>query len=166
MDETKPATPQHVLEATEAKHEKAKKPRNLGRTIGLIVAAIVIVLVIAAAVYGLVKVPGAASTVRDLAIIALALVTLVIGIFLVVLIFQLQSLIALLRNEIKPILSSTNQTVNTVRGTTTFLSETIVNPAITVASYVSGIRQAVSLFTGRGRKKDRAKGGGNGSSAS
>ncbi len=154
MDETRPATPQRVPEPM----PKPKKPKNPGLTIGLSVGAVVLVLAVAAAVWALVTHPVFTAAFRDVAIIALALVTIIIGLFLVVLVFQLQSLIALLRHDVKPILDSANQTVSTVRGTTNFLSETVVTPAIRVASYASGVRQAVKVFTGGGRKSPRAKG--------
>jgi hypothetical protein len=139
---------------------EAKTGSNVGRSIGIAVAVLILVAIVGAAVYGLVTHPLATAVVRDVAIIALALVTALIGVFLIVLIFQLQSLIALLRNEIKPILDSTNQTVSTVRGTTTFVSETLVQPVIAAASYASALRQTVSTLTGGNRrKKPRPKDG-------
>lgn len=151
MDETRPATPQHVPEP------RPQKPKNRGLTIGLIVGTIVLILALAAAVWALVTHPTFTAAFRDVAIIALALVTIIIGLSLVVLVFQLQSLIALLRDEIRPILDSANQTVSTVRGTTSFLSETVVTPAITAASYAAAVRQAASVLIRGGRKKGTPK---------
>jgi hypothetical protein len=127
--------------------------KNRGRTIGIVIGVVVVLALVGAAVYGLATHPVATAVVRDIAIIVLALVTIVIGLFIAILIFQLQSLIALLRDEIKPILESTNETVSTVRGTTTFVSDALVQPMITAASYASAIRQSITTLTGGGRKK-------------
>jgi hypothetical protein len=86
---------------------------------------------------------------RDVAIILLAVLSLVIGALLVVLLLQLQSLIKLLREEIRPILASAQDTMGTVRGTTTVVSEYVVSPVARVASYVEGIRHTWEVLTGR-----------------
>lgn len=148
---------EEIEETTPEREPKAKpeNKRNIGRIIGLIAVAIVILLALGAAGYGLVTNPPITAVLRDIFIIVLALVTIVIGLFLVILIFQLQSLIALLRDEIKPILESANQTASTVRGTTTFVSDAVVTPMITAVSYASAIRETVRVLAGGNRKKKR-----------
>lgn len=133
----------------------AQKGSVTARAIGWGVLAIVILAIVVGVGYGLATHPALTTTVRDISIILLALVTLVIGLFLVILIFQLQSLISLLRNEIKPILDSANQTVNTVRGTTTLVSDTVVTPVVTVASYVAAARQMIRTLTGHRSRRSR-----------
>lgn len=81
------------------------------------------------------------SDARDLAIIVLALESIVIGVVLVLLLWQVRSLIRLLQEEIKPILDSARQTVGTVKGTTNLVSETIVSPAVKVGSLFAGVRR-------------------------
>jgi hypothetical protein len=132
---------------------KPARGRNIGRTLLIVLIVVVIVAAIGAAVWGLAINAPFTAVLRDIAIIVLALVTAVIGVFLAILIFQVQSLIALLRNEIKPILDSANQTVSTVRGTSSFMSDTVVSPVIQVLSIVSGVRQTAKvLFRGPGRQ--------------
>lgn len=99
------------------------------------------------------------TTVRDLAIIVLAVESIVVGILLAILTLQISRLVRMLRDEIKPVLDATQETVGTVRGTTTFLSEHLVSPIVTVAGYVSGFRQAARTlagirFGGRGDDED------------
>ena len=60
------------------------------------------------------------GSVRDLSIIILALESLVVGVLLSILIVQVTRLIRMLRDEVMPILYSTQETLGTVRGTTTF----------------------------------------------
>jgi hypothetical protein len=89
------------------------------------------------------------SFVRDLAIVMLALESFVIGIFLIILIWEIRNLAKLLREEIKPIIESADETVRTVRGTTTFVSETFVEPMVRVSGFASGVMQALRILVGR-----------------
>ena len=84
------------------------------RMIGLVLIATVLVIAISLAGYGLATHPRATAVLRDISIIVLALVTVVIGLFLVVLIFQLQSFIY--RPLIRLFLESTEkQNVSVIR---------------------------------------------------
>ncbi|MCX7707487.1 MAG: hypothetical protein N2204_05730 [Anaerolineae bacterium] len=88
---------------------------------------------------------------RDIAIIVLAVESIVIGILLAVLVIQVIRLVRLLREEVLPILNSTQETVSTVRGTATFMSDHLVQPIVKVSSYAAGARQAVNVLLGRRR---------------
>jgi len=147
-------------ELTHVPEPLAKPPKkNVGRTILIVVVLLLVLAAIGAALWAMAAIPGVASTVRDIAIIIVALVTIVIGLFLAILIFQLQSLISLLRNEVRPILDSTQQAVSTVRGTTSFVSDNVVSPMINVMSLVAGIGgTARALVRGpKGRHKSRRR---------
>lgn len=89
------------------------------------------------------------SSVRDLSIIILAFESIVIGILLGVLIVAVTKLIRMLREEVLPILYSTQETLGTIRGTTTFVSDRVVQPVVKVSSYTAGVRQAVSVLFSR-----------------
>lgn len=90
---------------------------------------------------------------RDIAIIILAVESIVIGILLGVLVIQVIRLVKLLREEVLPILNSTQETVSTVRGTASFVSDHLVQPMVKVSSYAAGARRAVgTLFSGRNNK--------------
>jgi hypothetical protein len=114
------------------------------------VFVLVAVLVLGIIVTGIVLLAGAGnettSQVRDIFIILMALVSLVIGTALVVLIIQMAALINLLQNEIKPILKSSSDTVNTLKGTTTFLSDNLASPVIKINSSVAGLRKLIDLI--------------------
>jgi hypothetical protein len=113
---------------------------------GIIVGVLVMVALMVWAIIALSSHPAAAANVRDIFIIFMALESLLIGAALVVLIIQLASLINLLQNEVKPILKSTNETVNTLRGTSEFLSENLVEPVIKLNSYLAGLKRLFDLF--------------------
>lgn len=93
------------------------------------------------------------GTARDIAIIVLALESIVIGILLAVLVIQVIRLVRLLREEVLPILNSTQETVSTVRGTASFMSDHVVQPVVKVSSYAAGARQAVSTLFRRRRPR-------------
>ena len=87
--------------------------------------------------------------VRDLAIILLAVESLIIGAVLIILVLEIRNLAKMLRDEIKPILESADETARTVRGTTTFVSENLVNPVVRVSSFATGVMQAVRILLRR-----------------
>lgn len=117
----------------------------------LIIAGIVVLVLLGLLVTGavlLMQEDQAARTaqVRDVFIIFMALETLVIGVALVILTVQLSILINLLQHEIKPILNSTNETVNTLRGTVKFLSDNLAEPVIKLNEYIAGFKRLTDLF--------------------
>ena len=129
-------------------------PADRPRRLFIIVAGIVAVIIIAGLIAGaivLLNNPVAAANVRDVMIIFMALEFIVIGAALVVLMFQLAVLTNMLQHEIKPILDSTNETINTVRGTTTFLSENLVEPVVKLNTYLAAITQVVDSLGMLGR---------------
>ncbi len=82
---------------------------------------------------------------RDIAIIIVAFESIVIGILLAILVIQVIRLVRMLRNEVLPILNSTQETVGTVRGTATFVSDHLVQPVVKVSSFTTGVRKAVTF---------------------
>jgi len=105
----------------------------------------IVILVLGIIIAGIVLLAGAGNEttaqVRDIFIILMAL----ISVALIILIIQIAALINLLQNEIKPILKSTNDTVNTLRGTSTFLSENLASPVIKINSSIAGLRKLLDL---------------------
>jgi len=96
-----------------------------------------------------------AATIRDIAIIIIALQSIVIGVLLGVLIWQVWRLIKMVQNEIKPILTDAQETVHTVRGTTAFVSETVVEPVVRTSSTLVGFRRTMQSLTADLRPKRR-----------
>jgi len=56
-----------------------------------------------------------------------------------------------LQQELRPILHSLQDTVGTVRGTTTIVSDYVVTPVARLASLWEGIREGAEAFTRRPR---------------
>ena len=113
------------------------------------IAIIVVLLIvggIVAAVWGLLQDGATTEKIRDIFIIFMAFESLVIGVALVILILQIASLMNLLQNEIKPILDATNETVHTLRGTTTFISENIAEPVIKLNANIAGLQRVLEVL--------------------
>lgn len=116
----------------------------------VIIALVVIILIVLGLVFGAIVLmrqdADTTGRIRDLFIIFMAIEMLLVGIAVIVLIIQIAQLTNLLQNEVKPILSSTTETVNTLKGTVRFLSDNLVEPVIKVNSTVAGGRKLLELF--------------------
>lgn len=91
---------------------------------------------------------------RDTAIVFVAFESLLIGILMIILVIQVQSLIVLLRDEIRPMLEAANETMTTVRGTTKFVSHNVVSPVVRWSGYMAGVRRIVREVSGLTRKDE------------
>lgn len=100
--------------------------------IALVAAAVLLALNAEAAAPGV-------EIIRDLMIIVLALLLALVGTAIVVLLIQIARLVNLLNNEVQPLIQAASDTVNTVRGTATFLSNNLVEPVMAVNSAVKGM---------------------------
>jgi membrane protein implicated in regulation of membrane protease activity len=113
----------------------------------IIVVAVLILAIITTAVYFLMNAsPETTSKIRDIFIIFMALEFGILGVALVVLLVQLAKLVNMLENEVKPIIASTQETLNTLKGTTEFLSENLVTPVIKLNSYMAGFKKVFDLL--------------------
>ncbi len=137
---TNPSKAVPLLPAGEAPKSKAK-------TWPIIVGALVLLAVIIGLIV-LLMLTGSENVgkIRDIFIIFMALESLIIGIVLVILIVQLAVLINLIQNEIKPIMQATNETVNTLKGTSTFISNNIAEPVIKLNEYLAGFKKLLDLL--------------------
>ena len=141
-----------AAQAVSATETRAKRSLIIGLVVvGLVMVGMIALLVILSvnayntALAGTQPDPGAVvvSLLRDAAIILVAFETMIIGLLMVVLTLQIQALIALLRDEIKPMLEAVNETLATVRGTAQFVSHQVVSPTIRAASVVAGAQRVV-----------------------
>jgi len=103
------------------------------KSLYIIIAAVVLILIgLDVGAIFLLKAENAemAGQLRDVFIIFMALGLLLVGIALVILIIQLAVLTNVIQNEVRPILNSTTNTVNTLKGTVQFLSDNLTEPVI------------------------------------
>jgi hypothetical protein len=114
--------------------------------IGVVIGVIVLVILLGLAIFFLLQPTTPTDKIRDVFIIIVALESLIIGVAVIVLIVQLASLINLLQNEVRPILTATNETVNNLRGTAEFLGENVVEPVIKLNGYLAGMNRVIELM--------------------
>ena len=115
----------------------------------IIVVSILAVFLIASVTFGIYKLssaePQQVSNIRDIFIIVLAFESLVIGAALVILIIQLALLSNMIQHEVRPILNASKDTIQTVKGTSKFISDKAITPIISVAGLLAGGRKLFEL---------------------
>jgi hypothetical protein len=99
-----------------------------------------------AAIYFLLQPNFPTEALRDVFIIIVAFEFLIIGLAMVLLVVQITRLVNLLQNELRPILDSANEAADTMRGTSRFLSDKLVEPVVKVSAGVAGFRRALELL--------------------
>lgn len=148
------ATPLHSQPPTpppSISPEKLAEAKEAERKQKIIIASIsggviLILALLGVAIFFLLQPGTPTDKIRDVFIIVVALESLVIGVALIVLIVQLASLINLLQNEVRPILTATSDTVNTLRGTVEFLGEEVLEPVMKLSGYLAGLKRMLELM--------------------
>lgn len=134
--------------AEQAEQVQTARPKSSNARIWLFV--VIALLILGLIVFGIIVLAtapeGTTARVRDIFIIFMALESLVLGVGLIILIVQLATLINLLQNEIKPILDSTSETVSTLKGTTQFLSNNVVEPILKLNEYLAGLKKLFEII--------------------
>ncbi len=91
------------------------------------------------------------EAIRDWSIIILALSTLATQIVMVLLLLEIRTLSKMLRDNIYPILKSTDETIRTVRGTSVFVSDNVVSPVVRISGFAAGVTEALRVLARRGQ---------------
>jgi hypothetical protein len=127
--------------------ETSKQDQNK-KTIFIIIAVVMLVI-LTGMVFGIIALSRSGAenieTVRDIFIIILAFESLLIGGALIILIIQLALLSNLIQNELTPILTSTKETVKTVKGTSKFIAEKAIAPIVSAAGILAGGKKLFEL---------------------
>lgn len=92
--------------------------------------------------------PDVIEALRDIVIIALALGSCLFGVAFIIMLIMIIRLVNMLEFEIKPILQQTNETIGTLKGTTTFVSQNVVKPVTRASSYAAGMRRGLKVLFG------------------
>ena len=137
MNEDQPIT------MTEAERQMRRRMVLIG--IGIAVIAVLILLGFAAMIAA-----GVIDEVRDIVIILLAVESLIIGGVTLFLLYQMIMLLTLIREELIPLIQSAQDTVNSARGTTVYVSRKIIVPSAKAATTVARLQtMARVLFRGK-----------------
>jgi hypothetical protein len=136
-------TPDPTPVTTDAEREMKRRMTLIG--IGIAVLAVLILLSFA----GMIAL-GIIDEVRDIVIILLAIESLIIGGVTLFLLYQIIMLLTLIREELIPLIQSAQDTVNSARGTTVYVSRKIVVPSVRAATTVARLQtMARVLFKGK-----------------
>ena len=143
------ATPEPIPQPQPTPEQLAAQKQQRAIMTWSVVGIVAILALLVTAIYFLLRPQTDAETVgkiRDVFIIVMALESLLIGAALIVLMVQVASLINLLQNEVRPILQSTTETVNNLRGTAEFLGENVIQPVIKLNGYLAGLQRVIELM--------------------
>jgi hypothetical protein len=88
------------------------------------------------------------AVIRDIAIIVVAIESIFVFLLLGILVWQVWRLTKMIQTEVKPILDDAQDTLGTLRGTTTFVSDHVVTPVTRTTSKVAGMRRSASVLAG------------------
>lgn len=86
------------------------------------------------------------ATVRDIAIILVAVEILIMNGLLIVLVWQVWRLIKMIGAEIKPVIKDGQETVGTVKGSAEFVSASFISPLISASSRLAGLRRSAQVM--------------------
>ena len=114
----------------------------------IIAGAVLFLIILVGAIVLMAMNEAATQVIRDIAIVFVAVETFLIGLAILILIFQIQMLIQVLRDEVQPLLRSVNDTASTVRGTTEFVSHNVVSPVIKAAGFAAGAGRVINDLVG------------------
>jgi hypothetical protein len=124
-----------------------KKNKRRKTYIGIGVAVVLILIIVG---FVLMINGGVTGVVRDIIIIFLAIESLMLVGLMVVLVIQMTLLVRMMRDEVRPLIASAQETVNSARGTTQFVSRKIVTPTASAAANVAQVRRMFQvLFKGK-----------------
>jgi hypothetical protein len=143
---TNATTPPQIPAPQQDVVDEITRRRRRNIIIVVSIGAVLFLAILLFSIWYLLQPTTKTEQIRDVFVIFMALETLIIGVALVVLVVQLATLINLLQNEVRPMLESTNETMNTLRGTTAFLSENLVQPVIKLNEYLAGLQRVFELM--------------------
>jgi hypothetical protein len=136
-------TPDPTPVTTDAEREMKRRMTLIG--IGIAILAVLILLSFA----GMIAL-GIIDEVRDIVIILLAIESLVVGGVTLFLLYQIIMLLTLIREELIPLIESAQDTVNSARGTTVYVSRKIVVPSVRAATTMARLQATARvLFRGK-----------------
>ncbi len=86
------------------------------------------------------------ATVRDIAIIFLAVESIVLGVLVGILAWQIYRLVRTIHEELQPLIRDLDETVRVVKGTATYMSKTVVTPTVKVSKTLAFVRKAAQVI--------------------
>jgi hypothetical protein len=91
------------------------------------------------------------ATIRDIAIILIALLDIILLVLLAAIAYALWRIFQMLRSEIPPVIGSVKRTITTVEGTADFVTTTAALPLIRAVSLLYATTRFIQVLFSRGR---------------
>lgn len=146
------------IQSTQLTPISQPSPKKAIPTVYVVLGVVVILVLVGLFIWGMLWLAGnrgpEIEAIRDIVIIVLALESCIFGIAFILLLIMVIRLVNMIEFEIKPILQKTNETVGTIRGTTHFVSQNVVQPVTKASSYFAGVRRGLSVLFGNPRKNN------------
>jgi hypothetical protein len=138
------------------------------KNIALITGAVLVIVIVGIIVVGVTT--GNMSNVVDVSLIIVALFTLAVTVLQIITIVSLIRTISTVRDEMKPLLASVQETVGLVEETAKNANQTVatigtaarftidfaVQPSVRVVAFLVAAQQVIRLFMGKGHVRSRA----------
>jgi hypothetical protein len=138
------------------------------KNIALITGAVLVIVIVGIIVVGVTT--GNMLNVVYVSLIIVALLTLVVTVLQIITIARLIGTITTVRDEMKPLLASVqdtvgvvketaknaNQTVATIGTAARFTSDFAIQPSVRVVALLVAAQQVIRVFTGKGHVRSRA----------
>jgi hypothetical protein len=113
------------------------------------IVALLTIITLGGILYLLLTVENLATNFRDLLIIILAIESMMIGMGLLLMLWEIYKLIVLLREEVMPLIHSTKQTVEQIQHTTTFIGQSVAEPVISTRGFLTGAKAMIDTLRGQ-----------------
>ena len=133
--------------------EEGKTKPKKGSGIFILLGVLILVAVAAIVYLMVISSVETSELVKNISIVLLVFSSVIGTVSLVILIIQLAKLTNLVKNEAKPIMTTTRETVNHVKGTASFISDKMVTPVISTNAKIAGINRVVSILIPKKKKK-------------
>lgn len=117
------------------------------------VVGVILLILLGAFIYWVVTGAGSLAAVRDIAIVFLAFLTGIAIVLIALMVGLLVWLLLLLKDRVIPLMEKAEKTAETVRGTTSFVSESVASPIIKMAGAAAGAKGMVQALVGRQSKR-------------
>lgn len=118
-----------------------------------VAVVLLIVAVVFLGLYGLCHTRDGLVCLRDVAIVTLAVASFAVTVLLLLIVLLFARLISAIQEGVEPILASAKRTVDTVQGTTSFVSDTVVAPLVSIAGLVGGTQGLIRALVSRRKSR-------------
>lgn len=116
-------------------------------TIGVYIIILLVSIIAGGIIWYLLLDTTPTEKIKNMMIIIFTTEIILIGFSFLILVLQVAKMFNLVQNEIKPLLVSVNETMNTVKGTALFITDSIAKPVLQFNSYFAGFKKLMETIS-------------------